>query len=367
MGKKVLVAPLDWGLGHATRCIPLIEALLAKGVSVSLAGSGASLKLLREQYPEAPFLELPGYKVTYAKNNKQIGRLIRQLPRLSTVIRRERKVLANWVKENPQDGIISDNRYGCWHPHIASIFVCHQLNPLLPLSLTRFQGNLFRLHQKYLLPFQEIWVPDYPPPNSLSGKLSQPLPASPNTLYLGPLSRFCNYLPPTGEFTIPALRGKKPSALAILSGPEPQRSLLEQRILEQSKKGNHAIWIVQGKWDQNEIITQGDNTLIPHLHQHDLYIAIKAAQYLISRSGYSSLMDYEALGAKYCILIPTPGQTEQEYLGEKLHEDKVAFCTQQNKLDLTLAFQEVRRCKGFKQKSASNNLDLHLENWLKAL
>ncbi|MEM9718973.1 MAG: glycosyltransferase [Bacteroidota bacterium] len=367
MNKKILIAPLDWGLGHATRCIPLVEELIFKGAKITLAGSGGGLTLLKEQYPNFPSLELPAYRVRYSARSQQVGMLIRQLPRLLRVIQQERQILAQWIRKHPQDGIISDNRYGCWNAQIPCVFLCHQLNPLLPSPLARFQGSLFHLHRRFLRPFQEIWIPDYAPPDSLSGRLSQPGVQLEKALFIGPLSRFSKFTSQTPGFYTKTLRGNPPFALAILSGPEPQRSLLEAQLLKQAESLEHSLWIIQGKWDRTEPIIKGNCTLIPHMHQQDLYLAIQSAQYIISRSGYSSIMDYEALGVKRSILIPTPGQSEQEYLGEKLHKEKVALCVRQNHLNLPAAFEQVLECKGFERSDSANHLSWKIDKWLTSL
>ena len=359
-----MVAPLDWGLGHATRCIPLIDHLLGRGVQVYLGGAGDSLKLLKEAYPQLPSLELPAYKVSYSHNSQQIRKIGQQLPRLHRVIRQEHQTLKKWIKTHPLSGIISDNRYGCWHPKLPSVFLCHQLSPQLPRQLSLFQRALARLHLRFLAPFQEIWIPDYAGEASLSGKMSQTSKDLPFIKHLGPLSRFDGYVPPSDEISIEVLSGKKPYLLAVLSGPEPQRSLLEEMIRIQAQSLDKPCWIIQGKWESSSVQAKGNCTLIPHMHQHDLYLALQEAEWVLSRSGYSSLMDFSALGLKKVILVPTPGQTEQEYLAHRMKQKNVAHIALQSRLNLREIFADPPLAKGFETSHKSPSFMSIVDEWL---
>ena len=364
MKQRVWVGALDWGLGHATRCMPIIDYLLSRDIEVSLGGAGESLQLLRDAYPKLAMLALPAYKVAYSEHGKQIQKIGTQVPRLLRVIRREKQALARWVQDHAIDGIISDNRYGCRHPKVDSVCICHQLSPRLPRHLGLFQSSLAQVHQHFLAKFDHIWIPDFLGEASLSGTLSLPVRSMDKLTHLGPLSRFYSFTPLQNEYSHKALRGKKPEVLAVLSGPEPQRSMLERVLIQQlqSLPGSH--WIVRGKWGDLSIQTHGNSTLIPHMGTEDLYLALTQARWVLARSGYSSLMDFAALALPRVLLIPTPGQTEQEYLAHIIHQKGIARVASQAELDLSQILTESELLKGFEKKDYSPDFSHMVDAWL---
>ncbi|TMI85631.1 MAG: glycosyl transferase family 28, partial [Bacteroidetes bacterium] len=112
---RILVAPLDWGLGHATRCIPIIQHLLKADVEVWLAGEGAQEKLLADEFPDLPFLSLHGYRIRYARSAiGLVKNILFQAPKIVKAIRNENKWLAKMIDEHHFDAVISDNRYGLY-------------------------------------------------------------------------------------------------------------------------------------------------------------------------------------------------------------------------------------------------------------
>jgi hypothetical protein len=132
---RILVAPLDWGLGHATRCIPIIRELLVQDCDVWLAGEGAQEQLLKNEFPELPFLDLPGYRIRYAKTKRGLlWKMIQQGPKMQQAIRYEHRWLKKAVKEHGFDAVISDNRYGLYHSSVPSFFITHQLTIKSPLG-----------------------------------------------------------------------------------------------------------------------------------------------------------------------------------------------------------------------------------------
>ena len=327
---RILVAPLDWGLGHATRIIPIIRELLVQGCEVWLAGEGAQEHLLKTEFPQLPFLNLPGYRIHYAKTKKGLlWKMIQQGPKMRRAILYEHQWLKRVVKENCFDAIISDNRYGLYHSEITSIFITHQLN------IKSFAGKwseriLQNRNYKYINRFTECWVPDEESKNNLAGELSHPAikPVVP-VQYIGLLSRFDSSSPPGGGDG-----GLKGQLLIILSGPEPQRSILEDKIINEISHYNGTATIVRG--------LPGSSSLIPssnmihfynHLPADQLKKEMLKAEYVISRCGYSTIMDLQKLQKK-SILIPTPGQTEQEYLSKYLLQKQIAFCISQKEFSL---------------------------------
>ena len=335
---RILVAPLDWGLGHVTRCIPIIRELLAQGCDVWLAGEGAQAVLLKEEFPELPILELPGYKIHYAKTAKGlIWKMIQQGPKMRRAILYEHQWLKRMIAQQHFDAVISDNRYGLYHSGIPCIFITHQLT--IRSSAGKWTEKILqKRNYKYINRFTACWVPDFVKENSLAGELSHPVinPAVP-VHYIGLLSRFEkkeSFDPSTSS----GIRTeKKNHLLIILSGPEPQRNILEERIIKDISHYNYTATIVRG--------FPGSASLIPstnmikfynHLPTAELNIEMQEAEYIISRSGYSTVMDIMALQKK-SILIPTPGQTEQEYLGRYLMAKGIAICSSQKEFSLDSA------------------------------
>jgi predicted glycosyltransferase len=324
---RILVAPLDWGLGHATRCIPIIRELLAQGCDVWLAGEGLQEHLLKQEFFQLPFLNLPGYRIHYAKTKKGLlWKMIQQGPKIRRAILYEHQWLKRVVKENRFDAVISDNRYGLYHSEIPCIIITHQLN------IKSFAGSwsekiLQNRNYKYIGRFTECWVPDTEEGNNLAGQLSHPEKKPAVTLrYIGYLSRF----QPPGK----CRTENKNHLLIILSGPEPQRSILEDKIIKEISHYHGTAVIVRG--------LPGSASLIPstnmihfynHLTTNELNEEMLKAEYIISRSGYSTVMDLVALQKK-SIFIPTPGQTEQEYLSKYLFQKQIAFCISQKEFSL---------------------------------
>lgn len=331
---RILVAPLDWGLGHATRCIPLVRELLALGADIWLAGEGAQEQLLRETFAGLPFLSLPGYRIRYAKTAGGLTwKMIRQGPKLRQAIRDEHKWLQQAVKEFKFDAVISDNRYGLYHESIPCIFITHQLR--IKSAAGKWTENILqKRNYRYLNRFRECWIPDTTGDENLAGELSHPalMPAVP-VKYIGHLSRF----------TKKNIPGKKGHLLFVLSGPEPQRSLLENIVVKEIAHYPGTATVVRGlPGDLNMIPSTGMLQFYNHLSTEELGREMQQAEFLIGRSGYSTLMDAAALQKK-CIFIPTPGQTEQEYLGQYLMRKGSAFCISQKEFSLAKALDAARQ------------------------
>ncbi len=331
-GKKLLVAPLDWGLGHATRCIPIIKVLVENDCKVWLAGEGDQENLLRKEFPELPFLQLKGYRIQYSVSG-MIGKILLQIPRILNTIKEENKWLDERVKEYGFDTVISDNRYGLYHKKVHSVFITHQLS--IKSSFGKWSEKfLQKWSYRFINRFNECWIPDEENENNLGGDLSHPqkTPSIP-VKYIGPLSRFEKKL----------ISEIKDHLLIILSGPEPLRSIFENNIIDQLVHYSGTATVVRGLPSADNIIPS-TNTI--HFYNHltaDLMNEeIAKAEFVVSRSGYSTIMDIAALQRK-SILIPTPGQTEQEYLANYLSKKQFAFCVKQNEFSLQKNIEEARR------------------------
>jgi uncharacterized protein (TIGR00661 family) len=356
---KVLVAPLDWGLGHATRCIPIIHQLLAAGCEVFLAGEGKTEVLLREEFPDLQFLTLAGYDMHYGKSKFSLLRnMIAQVPKMLLAIQEEFHWLQKAVAEHGIDLVISDNRYGLYHAKARSVFITHQL--LIKTPFGEFgDKTLQRMNYSFINSFDECWVPDTEDEKNLAGELSHPelLPDIPMH-YIGSLSRF--------DFSTET-KGEK-HLLIMLSGPEPQRSILEVNLLQQLKEYPKAVLFVRGLPGSMELPETAMNIrIINHLPKKELETAIREAHMIIARCGYSTIMDLMQLQRK-SVLIPTPGQTEQEYLASHLTAQKMALCIPQDQFRLQTALEQAAAFdyaimpmhSRFLVKEAIDNLLLHV-------
>lgn len=316
------MTPLDWGLGHATRCIPIIKSLLQRGCIVQIATSGRALALLKQEFPTLPFHELVSYEVHYPESFPLSWSLFFQIPKFRRRIKAEHEQVQRIIKENGIDVIISDNRYGCWSALVESVFITHQIHILLPQKLRWAGGLLNWFNRRAIKKFDRCWVPDTLS-NRLTGKLSGANGL--NVQYIGMLSRF--------------QRGtsieKKYDILVLLSGPEPQRSVMERAIMRQLKNYPGSVMMVRGLPGDPQVVLDlpANISCRNHLSTNELNAAIEASSLVIARSGYSTIMDLSRVGAK-AILIPTTGQTEQEYLAEQLMERKIAYCTTLDNFDL---------------------------------
>jgi hypothetical protein len=335
-GKKLLVAPLDWGLGHATRCVPVIRDLLSINSEVWLAGEGAQEKLLREEFPSLPFLSLKGYRIKYGKSGLT-RKILLQVPSLLRSINDENKWLKEQVSKHEFDAVISDNRYGLYHEKIFSVFITHQL--CIKSSLGKWSEKiLMQWNYKFINRFNECWVPDEAGENNLAGELSHPAkPPSVPVKYIGALSRF---VPKAFEEKTDT-GGIKNHLLIILSGPEPQRTILEDQVIDQIVNYQATATIVRGLPGEKNIIPS-TNTICfyNHLSSGELKKEMLKAEFVIGRSGYSTVMDISALRKK-SILVPTPGQTEQEYLAGHLMKKQFAFCVNQNNFSILKNIEEA--------------------------
>lgn len=315
--KTILIAPLNWGLGHATRCIPIIKALQENNFNPIIASDGIALELLRKEFPYLKTLELPSYQIEYAKNGKNFKwKLIKSLPKMLEAVRAEKKVVKKWIKKYGIDGIISDNRLGVFSKKIPSIFITHQLN-VMTGNTTWFTS---KIHQHIIKKFTACWIPDVNSKLNLTGKLGHLENNSLAITYLGPLSRMHKM-----ELAI------QYDLMIILSGPEPQRGLLENHLIEEIKRFDGKVVFVKGIIEAKQKKEQiGNVTYYNFMKTRQLEYTFNESEKVLCRSGYTTIMDLAKLNKK-AFFIPTPGQYEQVYLAEKLQEEGlVPYATQDN-------------------------------------
>jgi len=342
----ILVCPLDWGIGHATRCVPVIRELLNQNARVSIGADNRPLAFLKQEFPELQFIQFPGYKFSYPAKSNMALKMAFQAPVILSGISRERKLLKSIIHRYNIDAVISDNRFGLSSATIPSVFISHQLSIRVPPYLAFTRSLLNKINRSYIAAFDECWIPDFKSEPNLSGELSHVNPLPQNSFFIGPLSRFAYYR--TDPQPVDQNEKVPYDVLVILSGPEPQRSVLENLIIQQLKGTANTAAVISGKPEYKFNIETNDQiTIFPHLETKKLKHLIQTSKLIISRPGYSTVMDLAVTGTK-AIFIPTPGQTEQEYLAQYYLKKKWFFSMSQKSFSLQHAIQESELYSGIK-------------------
>jgi predicted glycosyltransferase len=305
---KILICPLNWGLGHATRCVPIIRKLMAEGHEPVVVADGFPLAFLRQEFPSLRFIEFPSYKVYYAAGKSQVGAMLFNFPSIIKGIVGEHFWLRKLLQSEHFDQIISDNRFGLWNRHVHSIYMTHQLMIKMPNNLNFLEPLVHCIHKTFINRYNQCWIPDRAENGGLSGDLSHKYPLPRNARFIGVLSRFHGLedTPPNADFDI----------VAVVSGVEPQRTILEDNVLVNYRNRAEKVLIVRGQPHAQQYERHiGNITLMSHLPDAELAAVLLGAKKIICRSGYSSIMDLDVLKCLHkAQLIPTSGQTEQEYL-----------------------------------------------------
>jgi len=379
-GLKVLVCPLDWGLGHAARCIPLIQTLLDLECEVMIAADDAPAAMLRQEFPQLTHLQLPGYGIRYSKKaSLLLLHLLGQLPKFLKRLRQEKQLIRQWTQEHKLDLIISDNRFRCLSTQAKSVYITHQLQIItsgkeIQQTITSKCASWW--HKLYYRKFDRIWVPDVAEAPGLAGPMSHPQIQPKNLKYLGPLSRFQNESSAVINTEAKTNKDQPRSLIIILSGPEPQRSIWETQILQQfnqtdfssvppqqsknsdsTSKASHdeqavpwQITLLRGLPHHSapppESVIRPDATLriLNHAQSDELQSLLATASKILCRAGYSTLMDLIHFDTEL-YLVPTPGQPEQEFLARNLAHQGCAIHWSQDEFHLRQIFTEIPREK----------------------
>ncbi|WP_395046589.1 glycosyltransferase [Flavobacterium sp.] len=338
MSKNILVAPLNWGLGHATRCIPIIRALETEGFTPVLASDGVALEILRKEFPQLQSIALPSYHIEYPKNGMFFKlKMLANSPKMVGAILSEKKRINKIIKEHNISGIISDNRLGVRNKKIPSVFITHQLNVMT--------GNTTwltsKMHQYIIKKYDECWVPDVNTIPNLTGELGHLEDDIKTVKYIGPLSRL--HKKPLE---------KKYDLMVILSGPEPQRTFLEEKLIVELENYVGKIIFIKGKIEAKQIVeTKNEITFYNYMNSEELENSFNESELILCRSGYTTVMDLAQLEKK-AFFIPTPGQYEQEYLAKKYkQEGLVPYCKQEKfKVEKLLKVELYKGLKDFNTK-----------------
>ena len=337
--KKIIVAPLNWGLGHASRCVPIIKELQKNNFVPIIATDGNALTFLKKEFPTVESFELPSYDISYGKNLK--WSLLLKTTTIIRAVKKEQEIIQSYIEKTKNiAGIISDNRFGCYSKQLPSVYMTHQLN-VLSGFLTPISSYI---HQQIIRKYDECWIPDEE--NSLfSGKLSR---SSKNLhqKYIGVLSRFEKQELPL-EIDV----------LILLSGPEPNRTQLEDKLKEIFKTSNKRVCLIQGKVEETQKITQLHQfKIVNFMLSGELEHTINSSKIIICRAGYSSILDLVSLN-KEALLIPTKYQNEQEYLAKYLQEKGVFSFIEEKDIDKKIVNISIKpSVTGFKKQEFNTDL-----------
>lgn len=358
---KVLVAPLDWGLGHATRCVPVVREFLRAGAEVELAVVKANANFFREVFPDLRQRLAPSYNIVYPKHGYNMALwLLKNSVHLNAVMRYEHHFAEEMVKRHGYDVLFSDNRFAFYSKNALSIYMTHQRRIAFPRAFAAFERIGVMWHANIMRKFDEVWVPDLEIYPGYAGSLSHSgaTPGDKPMRFVGTLSRFSEMvnvgnalgnapapvdlerevdLMSVSEFMAhsanvewDAAPEKRTSGnhsfemranykvVAVVSGVEPARTQFEQQLREalQQIPGQHMMILGKPSAEQ-KTWTEGNIEFHTHLATNDFAEAVKRADFVVSRGGYSTVMDMAELGAK-CIFVPTPGQFEQIVLAHDL-------------------------------------------------
>lgn len=318
---KILVAVLDWGLGHAARSSRIIQLLTDRHHDVVIASSGVALEFLKSGFPNLKSYELPGYNVSYSKYKALlVPALISDFPKFLRLIKKEQNLVEQIISSEAISLVISDNRYGCYSKKIQSIFICHQLTIPLNGILRPFRRLVSAIHTRIIKKFDAVWIPDFPD-HRFSGVMSVCSGLTPK--YIGILSRFSS---------CPAINEKQFYITAIISGPDPSRYRLVSRLELILKEFKRPCLLITGRPGYDDTPKQiNDLTILPHAETLQMQEIICSSEFIIARSGYTSLMDFAVTGSKV-LFIPTPGQPEQKFIAEQMLQMGRAACLSENDL-----------------------------------
>lgn len=342
---KIIYGVCSWGLGHATRSLPVIRKLIEEDNELTIISNDRSLELLKKELgEEIDYFDIQDYPMLLSENSRQfMAKSIVYWPsfiaRMESGLQSLKKILEN----KKYDRIISDGRYDIYSRKIPSFFISHQMRIMNPLRIKMFERGSEIFNLFFFKRFAGVIVPDYKE-DSLSGELSHNLGRiDENKLhYVGALSDF-----------------KKKNAkkdidyLISISGPEPQRTMLEEIILKQVEGLDGNIVITLGKSENFEKFVNKNVETRSFLTKEEREDYLNRAELIVSRSGYSTIMDLAVIGKK-ALMIPTPGQIEQEYLGYYHNNMGTFYSVNQNRIDVVKDSKIAKKTTGIKRKCDVN-------------
>jgi hypothetical protein len=319
---RIVFGICAWGLGHATRTLPIIRKAIKEGHNVSVVSSGRALSMLRQELGDGPdFFKLEDYQPPGTLNSSMmvLGSILR-FPEYVRAIRCEHDFVKRFIWDRKVDVIFSDNRYGFYSRNVPSYFMGHQLRILNPLGNGILENGTEIYNKFFLYRYAGVLVPDFEE-DGLTGRLAHDLSIIDERRlnYVGPLSEF-HYRPTTEDVDV----------FVSISGPEPQRSSFERLVSKQLEDFSGKVVTTLGKPEDNGDSRSNQKS---YLSRNDREELLNRSRIVIARSGYSTLMDLYSI-RKRGFLIPTPGQIEQEYLAKYHMSRRTYYCVSERDLDI---------------------------------
>ncbi|MBW2987634.1 hypothetical protein KY336_03730 [Candidatus Woesearchaeota archaeon] len=352
---KILFGICTWGLGHATRDLPIIRRLLEKGHSVTIATSGRSLEVLKKEVPECKFIDFPDYPAPYTKSSLFALKFTTYLPHLVRMVRKEKKRFGKLLNKEKYDLVIADCRYGFNSREVPCFFITHQPRFIVPKRVRPVERTLEYLNYTFLRKFTKIFIPDYEM-NGLTGDLSHSL-----RFYNGKPLEYIGILSAMQEVDTE----QDIDYFISISGPEPQRTIFEDIIMPQLNSLAGNIVITLGKPEENvkNIIKtkKATITIFSYLAPEQQQLMFNKAKMVVSRSGYTTLMDLAQLGKK-ALFVPTVGQTEQEYLSHYHNKQKTWYSVRQKKFKLARDLKIAEQYPGFSKCNTQESVDRFMKH-----
>lgn len=354
---RILICPLNWGIGHASRCIPIIRALLAEGAEVVIAADGRPLVLLQKEFPQLESIVFKGYNPRYPSFGSMAWKMFLTMFPILIGIWKEHRRLKKIIREYKINAVISDNRFGLWTRKVPCVYITHQLMIKAPWHLKLTEPFLHLFHRFFINRYDRCWVPDLIGDENLSGHLSHLYPIPAHVEFIGPLSRFKiqNQIPVDENFI-----------LAIVSGPEPQRTIFEELLTHQLTTLGRPAIIISGITEADTVVQQDNLTIYSHMDTEKLEQLIQKAAFVVCRSGYSTIMDLSILKKK-AVFIPTPGQTEQEYLAEFHSKKGNSIFFPQKQFEISKAIEQLDNCKGLSVFFNAKQMNGVVRNFLRSI
>lgn len=324
------------GLGHATRSLPLIRALTLRGHNIVVGSSGRAMAFLRAELPDVQFVVIPDYGITYSRGRFLLPRLAARAPGMLWAIMLERELTQQVVYGRNIDLIISDHCYGAHFKGVPSYFISHQIYFAMPTGFGLFSKPVGWVNQLPHRNFQKVFIPDLPGEGQgvISGKLSR-IPRRYHHKY-----RHIGLMASVGKEAVE----EDIDLLVSISGPEPQRSILEEIVLRDIEAIEGEKVVLLGRSEESRLIRESTGLKIySHLPREQMNTLLNRAKMILSRPGYTTVMELAELGKK-ALFIPTPGQTEQEYLAGRLRDQNQFYSVKQQKLILK---EDLEKAGGF--------------------
>ncbi|MBD3259930.1 hypothetical protein GF371_04860 [Candidatus Woesearchaeota archaeon] len=352
---KILFGVLTWGLGHATRDLPIIKRLLQEGHSVTIATSGRSLDVLKKEVPQCEFIDFPDYPAPYTKTGLFAMKFTTYFPHLLKMINKEKKKFRELISTRKFDLVISDCKYGFHSKDLPCFFITHQARFIIPKRIKPIEITGEYLNSTFLKKFDKIFIPDYED-NDLSGDLSHNL-------------RFFNGEKIEHIGILSAMREIETEQdidyFVSISGPEPQRTVFEKKIMSQldSLEGNIVITLGKPEEDSQKTIktNKSEVKIYSYLKPETQQLMFNRAKMVISRSGYTTLMDLAQLGKK-ALFIPTVGQTEQEYLSYYHNKQKTWYSVKQGRFKLLRDLKVAEQYPGFRKCNTEDTVNRFMKH-----